>query len=117
MNRTPHQRVSQVHLPLVNSRFYPGVFGDFGDVVRARMDQLGDTQPETIRFYRWLLNEIDPNQYAKLQAAYLDPPFKESGCLKYLDPIFWFEHKLAYAHLLGLHKSKPIRILDIGTGP
>ncbi len=38
------------------------------------------------------------------------------GNLKYLDCPFWIWHKLQKAVSLGLHKSEPLRIFDIGMG-
>jgi hypothetical protein len=125
VNSTPppefRWRVPPCQLLTVNPKFYPGIFGEFGDVVRARIEKLRNSKNwarrEYARFFEWLLNEVDAELYGRIQEIYLRPPFDEFAALKYLDPIVWFEHKLAFAHKLGLHEAPRRRILDLGTGP
>lgn len=117
---TTHYRIKPVPLRYVSEIYYPGVFGDFATAVNNRIKALR-AEPswlngEKVRFFEYLLDHVDAEKYARLQDTYLNPPI-DRGCLKYIDPISWFEHKFAFAHLLELHKKPPMRILDIGTGP
>lgn len=114
-------RVAPSRLVKVSPKFHRGMFGEFADIVRARITQFRDSKSwdrrEKARFFEWLLTEIDAEQYGRLQETYLRAPVVDFGYLKYLDPIIWFEHKLTLAHKLGLHEGPRRRILDIGTGP
>jgi hypothetical protein len=116
---TSQYRIKPVPLRYVSEVYYPGVFGDFESTVQNRIRVLR-AEPswlneEKARFFEYLLKHVDAEKYASLQDEYLQPPI-DRGCLKYIDPISWFEHKFAFAHLLELHKKPPMRILDIGTG-
>ena len=119
--RPPQYRIPPVPLRYVNERYYPGVFGDFTQVVEAHLGQLrrnSDSEStEKARFFEYLLTQVDAERYAELQDAYLRSMFHDQAFLKYLDAISWFEHKLSYAYQLELDKKPPTRILDLGTGP
>ena len=113
-------RIAPVSLRYVSQIYYPGVFGNFTETVRSRITALR-AEPswlneEKARFFEYLLTQVDAGKYGQLQDTYLVPPV-DRGCLKYLDPISWFEHKFVFAHLLELHKRPPMKILDLGTGP
>lgn len=117
---TAIHRVAPVPLRHVTENYYPGVFGDFAQSVNRRMESLR-AEPtwinkEKARFFEFLLETVDLERYGQLQDRYLNPPI-DRGCLKYLDPVSWFEHKFHYAHLLKLHERPPLRILDLGAGP
>jgi len=112
---TSQYRIKPVPLRYVSEVYYPGVFGDFESTVQNRIRVLR-AEPswlneEKARFFEYLLKHVDAEKYASLQDEYLQPPI-DRGCLKYIDPISWFEHKFAFAHLLELHKKPPMRILD-----
>lgn len=106
-------------LQYVNEVYYRGVFGDVHQTISERIDDLvregGWINMEMARFFDYLISRIDRNDFSKLQKDYLDPPVPR-GCVKYLDPISWFEHKFKFALLLGLHQRPPMRVLDLGTG-
>ena len=114
-------RIPPVPLRCVNERYYPGMFGDFTKVIEAHLVQLRRNSDwerrEKARFFEYLLTQIDAEQYAQLQDAYLRPVVQDASYLKYLDCVSWFEHKFRFAHQLGLDKKPPMRILDLGTGP
>jgi SAM-dependent methyltransferase len=62
-----------------------------------------------------ILKTIDIQEFKVFQARYKDAD-PTPGYSKYLDLRPWMINKLIYFYLLGLHKSKPLRILDLGTG-
>lgn len=113
-------RITPVPLRYVSEVYYPGVFGNFVDTISKRLDVLRREpswlNSEKYRFYEYLLSQVDTERYGRIQDEYLRPPMT-SGCLKYLDPVSWFEHKFEFAHLLEFHKKPPMKILDFGTGP
>ena len=112
-----------VSLPKVRDQHLPGIFGDFSDVILARVEQLRATKrapdQQRAKFFEYLLSLVDKERYRAIQERFLDPKTidKTSDLVKYLDPIIWFESKYAIAVRLGLDKSAPKRILDLGTGP
>jgi hypothetical protein len=115
-------RVQPFDLPeKVNERNYRGIFGDFRDVVSGRIAELRATKAalniERARFFEFLLKEVDAEAYGKIQEHYLSPKHLEAMTVKYLDPIGWFESKVAVAQRLKLNEKKPMKILDFGTGP
>ena len=123
MTEETGQNFKIVALPKVKEQHLPGVFGDFSTIVNQRINELKQSKRavdlEKGRFFEYLLNLVDASQYRAIQARFLDPKVldKKSDLVKYLDPIIWFESKLALALRLGLDKSAPRRILDLGTGP
>jgi SAM-dependent methyltransferase len=68
--------------------------------------------------YDRTIASVDPDKVKVLQKKYrkdlLD--FDPIGVFKYADLPFWIGHKVALAQRLGLDKSKPLKILDIGMG-
>lgn len=62
-----------------------------------------------------IIKTIDLSQFRVYQERYktYDP---SPGSSKYLTIRPWMKHKLMYFYLLGLDKSMPLRILDLGTG-
>jgi len=42
---------------------------------------------------------------------------KPASMYKYIEPVVWTHDKLKIVKQIGLHKSKPLRIWDIGAGP
>jgi SAM-dependent methyltransferase len=63
-----------------------------------------------------IIETIDMNQFRAFQRQYDDADPRPHGYSKYLDIRPWMADKLMQALYLGLHKSKPLKILDIGTG-
>lgn len=72
-----------------------------------------DDQQEK-EFIKHLLDALDFASYHDLQQWHLKAKSKPA---KFLDLSAWMRHKFALAKHLGLHKSPPRRILDIGCGP
>ena len=64
-----------------------------------------------------VLNTIDLKQFEDYQNRFRDADPAPQGYSKYLDISFWMAEKLMYARRLKLKNAKPLRILDIGTGP
>jgi len=116
-------RVRPISLPKVKEQHLMGVFGDFGEVVKGRADEMRQgksaVNQERTRFFDYLLTQVDPDDYGALQQHYLDQSVvdRNSDIAKYIDPIVWFESKLAVAQRAELHNKPPMKILDIGTGP
>lgn len=63
------------------------------------------------------VNSIDARQFSEFRQQYKDAEVAEGGYSKYLNLRQWFSQKLSYVYLLGLHRSRPLKILDLGTGP
>lgn len=116
-------RVTPVPLPRVRDHHLRGVFGNFDEVIAARIGELRATRnplnAERARFFEFLLTQVDAEDYGRIQDHFLDPGAidPDSNIVKYIDPTIWFESKLDLARRLNLHSLPPIRILDIGTGP
>jgi hypothetical protein len=116
-------RVQPVALPKVKEQHFFGIFGNFEDVIQLRITQLrrGDQSQNRIkiRFFEFLLNEVDARRYGEIQDYFLAPERIDPNAdtVKYLDPLVWFESKIGFALRLGLDVTAPRRILDIGTGP
>jgi hypothetical protein len=121
MTETATKQAPPVALPHVDQRYHRGVLGAFGDVVGSRIEQLRAepswSNSERLRFFEHLLATVDADRYRCVQDLFLRAPYLKKGFLKYLDPVRWVDQKFQYAHLLGLHNRRPMRILDIGTGP
>lgn len=64
-----------------------------------------------------ILNTIDLNQFRAYQERFRDADPRPHGYSKYLDIRYWMVQKLMHFFLLGLDRAKPLRVLDIGTGP
>lgn len=63
------------------------------------------------------LNSVDPKQFNDFRQQYKDAEVAGGGYSKYLNLRTWFSQKLSYVYFLGLHRSRPLKILDLGTGP
>jgi SAM-dependent methyltransferase len=62
------------------------------------------------------MKSIDLNQFQNYQRTYHDADPRPHGYSKYLDIRPWMADKLMHALYLGVDKSKPMTILDVGTG-
>jgi len=63
-----------------------------------------------------ILKSIDVERFKKIHSRFKDAsPYP--GWSKFLDMRKWISRKIKAAHSLDLHKSEPLRILDIGSGP
>jgi SAM-dependent methyltransferase len=119
------QRVKEEHIN--------GVFGDFTAVIDARIEALkkenARANAEQIRFWEFALDNLDPVIHAMIQRKYLVQGGKirlsgldgeealRPGMVKYIDPVTWLESKVRLCRKIELHRSSPLSILDIGTGP
>lgn len=116
-------RVEPKVLPKVREQHYPGIFGDFDDVVDAAIAHheaiKSETHVELARFFRHLKELVDREKFAKMQEFQLSEEKLdlEADLVKYIDPVTWFVSKVRLALQIGLDKREPMRILDIGTGP
>jgi SAM-dependent methyltransferase len=63
-----------------------------------------------------ILKTIDHGQFDVYRDRYRDANPPPQGYSKYLDIHYWMAEKLMHVRRLNLHHSKPLRILDIGTG-
>lgn len=116
-------RVTPRTLPKVQEQHYEGIFGDFDDVIDlaiARNEASRDNSAkEAVRFFQHLKVLVDREKFAAMQIEQLsDERLNVNADLaKYIDPVRWFESKVKLAKQIGLDKSPPLEILDIGTGP
>lgn len=63
-----------------------------------------------------ILKTINIQDFKVFRERYKDADATPAGYSKYLDIRPWMIHKLTYFYLLGLHRSRSLRILDLGTG-
>ena len=63
-----------------------------------------------------VLETVDLQGFRTYQKRYQDADPPPLGYSKYLNIREWLLDKLTYFHLLGLHKVRGLRILDLGTG-
>lgn len=64
-----------------------------------------------------IIKSIDTNEFQVFKDRFKDSETTTGGYSKYLDIRFWMTEKLTYFYLLNLHRNRPLKILDIGTGP
>ena len=62
-----------------------------------------------------VLSTIDLQEFNKYQEKFKDVD-PSPGASKYLDISYWMKKKLYDIYALKLHRSKPLNVLDIGTG-
>src|SRR5579864_4516297 len=68
--------IPEVHLRKVRPEHLPGIYGDFREVVENRLAQIRSNDPqsqELRRFFKYLLDEVDADEYRRVQLRYLDP--------------------------------------------
>jgi SAM-dependent methyltransferase len=63
------------------------------------------------------MKTINLEQFKVYQERYSDADPPPGGYSKYLDIRTWMAAKLTYLYHLNLHTTRPLRILDLGTGP
>jgi hypothetical protein len=116
-------RVEPFDLPNVLLMHWPGVFGEFTDVVGDVIDRLECAttlfDQEKLRFFQHLRETVDTGKFGAMQELHLSPGrFRQaSDIAKYIDPAAWFDSKLRLALRAELHTRAPLDILDLGTGP
>ena len=68
--------VPEVHLRKVRPVHLPYIYGDFHEVVGARLALITGNDPQSAelrRFFEYVLTEIDADEYRRVQLHYLDP--------------------------------------------
>ena len=72
-----------------------------------------------LRFVEHLLASFDHEGYRRIQRRLLTPESIDAqhGMLKYLSLAYWLRAKLELALELGLHRTQPLALLDLGVGP
>lgn len=88
--------------------------------IRGRSEEIARGLPNDLeREIFWkTVDRIDLEAAEKLQEKWA-PAFSEfdrTGPYKYADLPFWIAHKVRMAIQIGVHKSAPLQILDIGMG-
>jgi hypothetical protein len=109
-----------------------GIYGRLSQQIALRMKELSPTAQfdcALAHVLQRLGETVDDESYAKIQRQFtaegvIDerwfaekiPVEQHRQLLKYLNAVYWIEAKLRAAWHLGLHKSPPVNVLDIGTG-
>lgn len=115
VNPKPLARIRDLHVP--------GVFGNFAESMDSSIQRFQDdsnpTAKERVKFFSYLKMLVDADRFGAMQDHYLSDEMLVTGVnpVKYIDPIVWFVSKLSLARAIGLDRSPPLSILDIGTGP
>ena len=116
-------RLTPFPIPALRDEWLPAIFGRFDEVARAAAAPL-EGDPHWARqakagFYLALPERFDTDLYHDIQAAHLKTETigRDGNRLKYLDTPTWAGGKFDHALRLGLHKSPPMRVLDLGVGP
>jgi hypothetical protein len=110
-------------IPTLRDAWLPAIFGRFDDVARAAAEPLWDdphwNRQAKARFFLSLPERFSTDRYHHIQAAHLrqGDVGRDGNRLKYLDTPTWAGGKFDHAIRLGLHRSPPKRILDLGAGP
>ncbi len=68
-------------------------------------------------FLEWTKSRVPLGEFDELQRSYLADPARARYMLKYFDLAFYLDKNFNKAMRLKLHKSRPIKVLDIGSGP
>jgi SAM-dependent methyltransferase len=63
-----------------------------------------------------ILKTIDLDEFKIFYERYKEADTINEGYSKYLDLPTWMKENLIPFHMLNLHKSRPLKILDLGTG-
>ena len=90
------------------------------EALDLRIRQIDDSisNPEYKPVFAAAVNQIDSDEYAKLQDKWRDKliEFDPKFIYKYFDVSFWIMDKIERAKRLNLFGRPPLRILDLGTG-
>tara|TARA_Y100000588_G_scaffold394656_2_gene516356 strand:+ start:825 stop:1847 length:1023 start_codon:yes stop_codon:yes gene_type:complete len=111
------------------------LFSEMGECINQRIEQLKESNNEgrsciscnkslvrsdgtIVDFYEYLAGRIDTTGYSELQRLYLTKEVEKQyrSFLKFLHPTHYFESKINLACMIGLNDSKPLNILDVGSG-
>ncbi len=109
-----------------------GIYGRLSQQIEQRMATLSPTAPfdrTLAHVLQRLRQTVDDDAYARIQRQFTAegvieerwfaekiPVEQHRQLLKYLNAVYWIEAKLRVARHLGLDKSRPLNVLDIGTG-
>lgn len=75
------------------------------------------SEAEMYRLAKYMIENCDLAAFDELKKKHCDPSQKTPNHkLKYLDLFRWLGGRMNVALMMGLHKSMPLNILDIGTG-
>ncbi|HTT97339.1 MAG TPA: class I SAM-dependent methyltransferase [Rhizomicrobium sp.] len=116
-------RITPEQIATIKPEHLKWMFGDFHEMIQARIEELRRLNhalsTSTVAFFEYLLREVDAEKFARIQRTFLSAESRtqNGNMLKYIDPITWFESKLNNARWIGLDNQRPLRILDLGTGP
>lgn len=120
----PGYVVEPFPLPAVNPRHCENIFGDLHSTIDRHIAALGtgsNPHRKSFRDFLLYLREVVPAPgFAALQRKWLKPGSLDPGeqaVLKFFDIIYWCQGKFGIAQRLGLDRSPPARIVDIGAGP
>jgi hypothetical protein len=112
----PAAKTSSAPIPAAISGPQPGA--PLANAILAAIDKYGSDIP-SVRFISSLATAPGEAAYTALQdrnRGTLERAARPDGDHKYLDIPFWVGHKLTLARKLRLDSSKPLNILDLGTG-
>ncbi|MGI9170063.1 MAG: methyltransferase domain-containing protein [Caulobacteraceae bacterium] len=110
-------------IPTIREAWLGAIFGPFDEVARAAaaplVDELHWLRQAKGRFFLWLAKRFSTDLYRDIQVRHLRRHAigRDPNRLKYLDTPLWAGGKFDHAVRLGLHKSPPLRVLDLGAGP
>ncbi len=116
-------RLKPFSIPTLRDEWLAAIFGRFDEVARSAAQPLmGDphwARQAKALFFQSLADRFDADRYGGIQATHLraDCVGLDGNRLKYFDTPTWAGGKFDHALRLGLHKSPPLRILDLGAGP
>jgi len=101
----------------------PAIFGRFDEVARSAAEALKEdphwARQAKAQFFLALPERFSTDLYQVIQTAHLKEGSvgRDGNRFKYLDTPTWAGGKFDHAVRLGLHRSPPMRILDLGAGP
>ncbi len=124
-------KIEPYSIPRISAGCVDGMFSPLAETIEKRIAfwsaKGGAANEERVRLWEYVRKNVDPATFARIQKKYLvdkAPPNADfvqsehgSYFLKYIDPVTWFESKLSSAIHIGLDRSPPLDLLDIGTGP
>lgn len=123
MDETRARPLTPFAIPNLRDEWLAAIFGRFDEVAWAAALPLEDephwAHQAKAHFLFSLPERFDTDRYGAIQAAHLksETVGRDGNRLKYFDTPTWAGGKFGQALRLGLHKSPPIRILDLGAGP
>lgn len=108
-----------------NPILWEGIFARMDDSIRADLHDLAQKRKnEKTLVHKHVLEcslrELSADRYSEIQTHFLadceNASSEEMRILKFLCFSFYIAHKVRHIVDLGLHRSSPLRILDVATG-